>query len=380
MKTFCTKAAWRRLIITLGLAFAGLALLLSQPAFAEIVLTDAAGRTVRLEVPAKRIVTNESLLLLSLALIDPDPVSRIAGWANPQRIDPSMFAAFRAKFPTIDAIPTVGALQPAQTSVESILSAKPDLVVIHQWQPGWQEIVDLLASAAIPVIFLDGPVNDQRLPQDATAFSIELLGKAIGRDTAAADYAKFVRDHYAAITEPLRNVTTRPTVLVDGFASASCCSTPGRDNRMTQNIALAGGISIGASAVPGYEGRLNPEHVLQADPEIYIATGVPQISSQASLEIGGSVSKDVARKSLKTLVDTTIRRDLHAVAENRVHGISHQVSISALNVVIFECFAKWIHPERFAGIDPDKTLAEINERFLAVELDGTFFISLSDER
>jgi len=380
VKMLETPGAYRRFIIKLGLAFAGLALLLSHPARAEIVITDAAGRTVRLEAPAKRIVTNESLLLLSLALIDPDPVSLIAGWANPQRIDPGMLAAFRAKFPAIDAIPTVGALQPTQTSVESILSARPDLVVIHQWQPGWQEIVDLLASAAIPVIFLDGPVNDQRLPQDATAFSIALLGEAIGRAAPAADYARFVRDHYAAITGSLQNVTTRPTVLVDGFASSSCCSTPGRDNRMTQNIALAGGISIGASAVAGYEGRLNPEYVLETDPAVYIATGVPQISSQASLTIGGNVAKDVARSSLNTLVDTTIRRDLHAVAQKRVHGISHQLSISALNVVIFECFAKWINPERFADIDPDKTLAEINKRFLAVELDGTFFISLSDER
>lgn len=379
MKTLCALEACRRLFTKLGLAFASFALLLSGPAFAEIILTDAAGRHVRLEAPAKRIVTNESLLLLSLALIDPDPVSRIAGWANPQRIDPGMFAAFRAKFPAIDAIPTVGALQPAQTSVESILSARPDLLVIHQWQPGWQEIVDLLASAAIPVIFLDGPVNDKRLPQDATAFSIELLGKAIGRDAPAADYAKFVRDHYEAITGPLQNATTRPRVLVDGFASSNCCSTPGRDNRMTQNIALAGGISIGASAVPGYEGRLNPEYVLEGDPAVYIATGVPQISSQASLVIGGGVSKDAARSALKTIVDTTIRRDLNAVAEKRVYGISHQMSISALNVVIFECFAKWIHPELFAGIDPDKTLAEINKRFLAVELDGTFYISLSEE-
>jgi iron complex transport system substrate-binding protein len=378
VKTQCTPSACSRVLARIGLVLALLSLVVSAPALAEIHLTDAAGRTVRLDAPAKRIVTNESLLLLSLALIDPDPVSRIAGWANPQRIDPGMFAAFRAKFPAIDAIPTVGALQPAQASVESILSAKPDLLVIHQWQPGWQETVDLLASAAVPVIFLDGPVNDQRLPQDATAFSIELLGKAIGRDGPAADYAKFVRDRYAAIIGGLKNTSERPKVLVDGFASSDCCSTPGRDNRMTQNIALAGGVSIGANAVPGYEGRLNPEYILQADPAVYIATGVPQISSQTSLVIGGGVAKDLAHRTLRQIVDKTVRRDLKAVARKRVHGISHQMSISALNVVIFECFAKWIHPELFAEIDPDKTLAEINRRFLAVKLEGTFFTSLSD--
>lgn len=99
-----------------------------RQAEAQIVIEDAAGRHVRLEAPAKRIVFNESLLLLSLSLIDSDPISRIAGWANPQRIDRGMYAAFRQRFPEIDNIPTVGALQPADTSVESILSASPDLL------------------------------------------------------------------------------------------------------------------------------------------------------------------------------------------------------------------------------------------------------------
>ncbi|NKC51683.1 ABC transporter substrate-binding protein [Ochrobactrum cytisi] len=205
------------------------------------MLEDAAGRQVRLEMPAKRIVTNESLLLLSLALIEPDPVSRIAGWANPRRIDSGMYAAFRQKFPAIDDIPTVGALQPAQTSVESILSAAPDLFVVNQWQAGWEDTVSLLDAAGIPVLFLDGPVNDKRDPLEAMAFSVELLGKAIGRDAKAVEYTAFVREHYTVITGRLKNVADRPKVLVDGFANATCCSTPGRNNRMTQNIAPAGG-------------------------------------------------------------------------------------------------------------------------------------------
>ncbi|ASV88204.1 ABC-type Fe3+-hydroxamate transport system, periplasmic component domain protein (plasmid) [Ochrobactrum quorumnocens] len=148
---------------------------------------------------------------------------------------------------------------------------------------------------------------------------------------------------------------------------------------MTQNIVLAGAVSIGADVVSAYEGRLSPEYVLETDPQIYIATGAPNLSPDTSLIVGGGVSKETALASLRNVVFNSIRRNLTAVSERRAFGISHQVSISALNVLIFECFAKWAHPEIFADIDPNATLAEINRRFLAVPIEGTFWVGLDDE-
>lgn len=376
------RAILTRLLLIIGILPIFLLADLMGPvreATAQIVLEDAAGREVRLNAPAKRIVFNESLLLLSLALIENDPVSRIAGWANPQRIDKGVYASFHKLFPEIDNIATVGALQPTDTSVESILSASPDLFVINQWQAGWEDTVELLNAAGVPVIFLDGPVNDKRNPLESTAFSVELLGKAIGRVKQAGEYTAFVRQRYRSITERLKNVSEHPKVLVDGFANATCCSTPGQNNRMTQNIVLAGAVSIGADVVSAYEGRLSPEYVLETDPQIYIATGAPNLSPDTSLIVGGGVSKETALASLRNVVFNSIRRNLTAVSERRAFGISHQVSISALNVLIFECFAKWAHPEIFADIDPNATLAEINRRFLAVPIEGTFWVGLDDE-
>jgi len=135
-------------------------------------------------------------------------------------------------------------------------------------------------------------------------------------------------------------------------------------------------LSIGADAIPGYEGKLNPEYVLNADPKVYIATGTPKANSETALIVGGGISEDVARASLGKVVSETVRRDLTAVREKRAYGISHQASISALNILIVECFAKWLHPDRFSEINPNQTLAEINQRFLAVPLNGTFWIDL----
>ncbi|MGH7003361.1 MAG: ABC transporter substrate-binding protein, partial [Alphaproteobacteria bacterium] len=70
---------------------------------------------------------------------------------------------------------------------------------------------------------------------------------------------------------------------------------------------------------------------------------------------------------------------LTAIRAGHGFAVSHQLSISALSVLVLECFAKWIHPALFADLDPSDTLAEINRRFMAVPMEGTFWTSLTDE-
>lgn len=346
---------------------------------AQIVMTDAAGRNVRLEAPATRIVTNESLLLLSLSVIDPDPVSRIVGWAAPQRLDRGFYDAFRKRFPAIEAISTVGAVVPANASVEAILSVRPDLFVVSIWQPDWAGIAERVEAAGVPVIFLDGPANAARGPAEATAFSIELLGQALGDEAKAQKFAAFVKARHSAVAERLRTVTDRPNVLIDAHAGIQCCSTPGADNRLTQMQELAGGHSIGADVVPGYDGQLSAEYVLGIDPQVYIGTGGPHLAAQGGLVLGGAIDAEAAQASLRAAVGRNLLNELTAVREERAYGVSHQLSISALSVLAFECFAKWTHPALFDDLDPADTLAEINRRFMAVPLEGTFWVGLTDK-
>ena len=346
--------------------------LLPVGAHAEIVLSDAAGREVRLAEPARRIATNESLILISLALVDPDPVSRIAGWAAPRRLDRGMYEAYRQRFASIDAIPEVGSVLPAKTSVEAILSVKPDLFVVSIWEAGWSEAVATLEAAGVPVLFLDGPVNDGKGPAETTAFSVELLAKAVGQEAKGKAYGDFLRARYKRITDRTAAVK-RVSVLVDAHAGATCCSTPGSSNRMTEALRLAGGESIGAD-VPGYDGQLSPEFVIGTDPKVYIATGGPHLAAQGGLVLGGGIAPAAAQKSFDDVLGKGMREALTAVREGRAHGVSHQLSISVLNILVFECFAKWLHPDLFMDVDPAETLAEVNRDFLAVPLEGTFWV------
>lgn len=374
-------ATFLRISLFLAGAFLFSCVLLST-AQAEIRLQDAAGRDVQLAAPAKRIVTNESLLLLSLALIDPEPVAKLAGWAAPQRFDKGMYKDFKQRFPQIDTIPVVGGVMPANSSVEAILSVEPDLFVISLWQAGWEDIAARVEAAGVPVIFLDGPENAARGPAEASAFSIELLGKATGRDEQAREFAAFVKARYAFVAERLKDVSGKPDalpkILIDAHAVDACCASPGANNRITEYLTLAGGHNIGSGVIAGYDGQLSPEFVLSIDPDVYIATGGPHLAAQGGLVIGGETGEQAARASLRTIVGRSIRGELTAVREGRAFAVSHQFSNSALSVLVFECFAKWTHPDLFKDLDPAKTLAEINQRFMAVPITGTFWVSLND--
>lgn len=375
-----TPAAARLLLALLRAVVALAILALSVvPAAAEIVLTDAAGRQVRLLKPAERIVTNESLLLLSMALIERDPVARLAGWAAPRRLDRGFYEDVRARFPQIGDIPEVSGVTPTTSSAEAVLSAQPDLFVVSIWSPEWQDIVDVLERAGVPTIFLDGPRSEKLDPAAASLEALEILAAAIDRKPQARAYADYVREHMRWIEERLRGASTQPSVLIDAHATTNCCATPGRDNRLTDYVALARARSIGAD-VPGYDGLLSAEFVIGRNPDVLIATGGPHLSSQGGLVVGGEISPQQAEASLRAVIEDSLRKNLGAVKNGRAYGISHQLSISALSFLIYECFAKWLHPDLLGDVDPDATLRELNRRFLAVPLEGTFWIALEPRK
>jgi iron complex transport system substrate-binding protein len=67
---------------------------------------------------------------------------------------------------------------------------------------------------------------------------------------------------------------------------------------------------------------------------------------------------------------------LGAVKRGQVHGLSHQLLNSPIDILAVEALAKWIHPDLFAALDPARTMAELNAKFLAVPLEGTLWIDL----
>lgn len=361
-------------VLTLLAALAGAVL----PArAAPVTLTDIAGRSVTLKKPATRIVLAEGRQLIALALLDRDPVALLAGWsADLRRRDPATYGLVRTAFPRVDDVPLVGEGSEESFSVEKALSVQPDLIVLSgrlgATRP--QQMLDQFAAAGVPVIFVDFFAH----PFRNTVPSLRILGRAIGREAAAEAYVDFYEAHMARIAERLKAPgVSRPKVLLEAHAGGSgpCCNVPARGS-IGDFIDFAGGHNIAADVIPGTHGHLALEYVLREDPAVYIATGGPHMKGTGGLVLGPGYTVDEARASLREVVARNGVADLSAVRSGNVHGLFHNLVNLPLNVLVAEALAKWIHPDRFADLDPNVTLAEINARFLAVPFTGTYWVDL----
>lgn len=92
--------------------------------------------------------------------------------------------------------------------------------------------------------------------------------------------------------------------------------------------------------------------------------------------LGADATPEAARASLARAVQRRGIAQLKAVQEGRAFAIWHHFYNSPFNVVAVQVFAKWLHPELFADVDPHATFRTLTERFQPFALEGTYWTEL----
>ena len=338
-------------------------------------VTDVLGRVVDVPEHVQRVVLGEGRLISTFAILDRDqPFKRIVGWQNDLRkLDPNTYAAYVAKFPEVKDIPLIGQASEQSVSAEQILALKPDLAVFSISGHGPTEhspVADILEKAGIAVLFVDFRVN----PVQGTHDSMTALGKALGREAQAKAFLDFYQQHVNNVSDTLGVIddSQRPSVFLELLAGvwANPGHTTGKGG-MGELINLVGGRNIAAGVVPGALGDISVEYALKADPDVYILTG----NQKPGVMMGADVDRATALASLKQVLTRPEFADLRAIREGNVHGLWHDFYNSPYNILAIEALAKWVHPEKFAALDPQHTLDEINQQFLDTPLAGQYWIS-----
>lgn len=360
------------LVLALATAWIGGA---QTAAAADIALHDVTGREVVLKAPAKRLLIDDGRFLIALSLIAPDPVAVLAAWPRDiNRIGKQTFDAYKAKFPAIEQLAKVASSAGA-LSVEQVVAASPDLAVFSLGAQPSNEERARIEAAGIPVVVIDFFTH----PLKNIEPSLQLLGKAIGRAPEADTFLAFRRTRLDAIRAKVATLkdNQRPRVFLEPHAAmtADCCNSPGRGN-VGEIIEAVGGSNIGAAVIPRVFGKLNLEYIISEDPQVYIATGGSHMEGTNGLLIGPEYSPARARETLARVIARPGFAEMAAVREKRVYGLSHQLLNSPLDVLTVEILAKWIHPELFAALNVDDTMAQMNQRFLAVPVQGPNWIDL----
>jgi len=342
-----------------------------------IVITDIVGRHVTVKRPVKRILLGEGRQLMALSLIHSDPVSVLAGWQGDFiHQDPTTYGRYRERFPGIEKVPVVGGGHVETFSVEQALAVAPDVAVFSGgYGPSFKstEIISRFEAAGIPVVFIDFIAK----PLEHTTRSLAILGQLLGREKEAQAYNDFYDAHVKRIAERLAQAKPKlPNVFMHAHAGlGDCCASPSRYT-IGAFIDAAGGHNIAADILKQPFGTLNLEYVLAQNPDLYVGTGGIHLQGKGGLVMGPGIEESVSRAALASVVARPGLADLAAVRNGRVYGLWHIFNNNPANFLAVEVLAKWFHPELFADVDPAASLRELNERFLPVTMQGTYWIAL----
>lgn len=350
------------------------ALLITGQVQAAITVTDMLNRTVTLPAPAKRIVLAESRHIMTLALLEKDPLANVVAWGTDlQRYSPSTFEALKQRFPQAASIQEIGDLNAGTFSMEAAIAARPDLVVFTLYG-AIPEGLNKLDAAHIPYVFVDF----FRHPLVKTVPSMRMLGKLLGHEKEAEAFVAFYQQHMDEVAKRVALQPQRPRVFFHlNPGGDECCFTSGKGN-MSDFIAVAGGDNLGAAVLPNGIGKLNLEYVLAKKPDFYLAGGGSTVSRRG-LNIGPSVPPSESARSLRDIVSNPALASLSAIHNKQGGGIWLFFFDNPLFFIGVEEMAKMLHPQAFNDIDPAKTLQELNQHFLAFPLQGTFWTSLTPQ-
>ncbi|PXX94839.1 ABC transporter substrate-binding protein [Halomonas sp. LBP4] len=350
----------------------------------EITITDIAGRQVTLDAPVERMILGEGRQIYLLGALQPeDPFAGVVGWREDfSQADPDNYAVYAERFPELEEIPTFGGFKDGTFDVEQAAALGPDVVLMNLEARTATEDAgydDKLAELGIPIVYVDFRED----PLEHTLPSMRLMGRLLGEEEDAEAFIAFAEAQMARVTEVIAEANPeRPRVFVDraGGYSEDCCMSFGPGN-FGEYVELAGGSNIADGIIPNTFGSLNPEQILAADPEQVVVTGGnwdAYVPGGDWVGVGPGADLEAARAKLEALTERTAMTGIAAVESGDFHAIWHQFYNSPYYFVAVQQLAKWFHPELFADLDPEATMTELHERFLPVDPEPGYWISLHD--
>ncbi|GLQ16066.1 ABC transporter substrate-binding protein [Maritalea porphyrae] len=355
------------------------------PSIAEtITVTDIAGRSVQVEKDPKRIVLGEGRMIYSLALLDKEnPFERVVGWKDDLiKYDPDAFRKYAQKFPKAYDIQNLGSPYSGEYSLETVIGLDTQLLILNLgnlMKAQESGIIAKLEKAGIPVVFVDF----RQRPTQNTVPSLQMLGRIFDKRDRADEFVDFYVKNMSLIyarTETLKD-EDKPVVFIEraaGYNPDKCCGTFGSAN-LGRLVDLAGGINWGTRKFPGFGGKVNPESIFVDDPDVIIGTGANWSEAKpdtAAVLFGYEAGEAETQQRLANLAGRKGWGALSAVKNGRFHSIYHQFYNSPYHFVAMQAFAKWMHPDLFADLDPHATFDELHDRFLPIDNSGLFWATL----
>ena len=348
-----------------------------------IEITDVTGRTVTLKKPAERVVLQWSgaggpFFTIS-ALMGKDTPKVIAGMdTSLQQYRADMWNHFTAEMPELAKIPEVGTVGDKNFNVEQVVALQPDVIFIpvdlkNQYESDAKQKLD---EAGVQTIYIDYHAENLEKHQK----SIEAIGKALGKEERAAEISKFYTDHVTKVLDRVKTINKpKPTVYLEvGMKGPEEFGNSFSGNYSWGALATLCGADVITKDVVKRTAPINPEFVLEKNPDIIMIMGSYWPKNPTSMRLGFEANEAQSQELLKAF--TTERQgwsDLKAVENKDVYSIHHGLPREVYDAAVFEYLAKTFYPEEFKEVDPEATLKEFYDKFLPYSYSGIWFMHLN---
>ncbi len=266
----------------------------------------------------------------------------------------------------------------APFDLEMILSMQPDVLIINSAMGAHKyalEVEDQLTQAGIPIVLIDVPGKKLETSVQNT---MAILGQIFQEEEKAAEVSAFIDAQYETILS--KNLAARedkPTVYYEksGYSDIfGPTSTSKGGWGLVVDIAggnnIADPLLLASAAEKGGASTIDPEYVLNADPDHIVVSGINDGWLDCLNE-----SKDVTFD----IVNRNGWSNLQAIQNNNLHEFAHSTSRSIFAFYPSLKMAKIFYPEEFADLNPEAQLDEFFDRFMLLDSDiSTWANNLED--
>ena len=348
-----------------------------------IEITDVTGRTVTLKKPAERVVLQWSgaggpFFTIS-ALMGKDTPKVIAGMdTSLQDYRADMWKHFTTEMPELAKIPVVGTVGDKTFNAEQVVALNPDVIFIpvdlkDQYESDAKAKMD---AAGIQTIYIDYHAEKLESHQK----SIEAIGKALGKEERAAEINKFYTERVTRVLDRVSKINKpKPTVYLEvGMNGPEEFGNSFSSNYSWGALATMAGADVITKDVIKKTSPINPEFILEKNPDIIMIMGSYWPKKPTSMRLGFEATEDSSQALLKAF--TTERQgwsELKAVENKQVYSAHHGLPREVFDAAVFEYLAKTFYPEEFEEVDPEATLKEFYDKFLPFSYSGIWFMHMN---
>ena len=349
---------------------------------AEFSFTDITGRDVELDKAPDRVILGEGRSLFATGVLNADnPLDKVVGIGTDLKQNvPDYYNALQKELPSVNEVPEIGGFTKGDVTVEKLVSLDPDLIVLSldQYDASREAgLTDKMEQAGLKYAVTDF----RRDPLENTPKTMDIFGEIFGQEDRAEEFNADWQKTVDLVEERAEKVKDKPKTFVWRAAGVSDCCGSWNDSNISQLVNAAGGENIADEVIPGESGTLTPEKVLEADPDMIIATGGDWSEMKDDeghpvgyAAVGYGIDEKEAKGSVAKLPGKQAGFDkLRAVKEHHFHSMWHQFYDSPFNYLALLQVAEWVDPEAYADVDVAKQWMDAQEKYSPVSGEGTFF-------